>query len=281
VTSEQERQRRLDDIADLAEGVSDEYTKASQRTEPEAIIAAKKITLSFGDYADAFDGLLEHKNGAFHIYGNLHRLKSRESGRARFTLAHELGHFFIDDHRRELQSGRTPSHPSFSDYQSKNPVEQEADHFASHLLMPLVRFAKAGKRVAIGLEGVLALRDTFGTSITSTAIRCTKLEVGPYTLIKWSPDDFEWKWFSPSTFAAGYRAVMKTKANIPRDSATGKAMAGDTLPEKGFFQSGTSASAWFPGIWAGTQRDVLFIEQAILLGEFGVLTLLFPEQRKF
>lgn len=281
MTSEQERQRRLDDIADLAEAVSAEYTKSSQRTEPEAIIAAKKITLSFGDYADAFDGLLEHKDGSFHIYANLHRLKTKESGRARFTLAHELGHFFIDDHRRELQSGRTPSHPSFADYLSKNPVEQEADHFASHLLMPSQRFERAGKGVAMGLEGILAIKDMFGTSITSTAIRCAKLDIGPYTLVKWSPEDFEWKWFSPSTYASGYRAIMKTKANIPRDSATGKAMAGDMPPEKGFFQSGTSASEWYPGVWAGMQRDVVVIEQAIALGEFGVLTLLFPEHRKF
>ena len=52
-------------------------------------------------------------------------------------------------------------------------------------------------------------------------------------------------------------------------------------PDKGYFQCGTSASAWFPGIWLGSAKDLVFIEQALPLGEFGVLTLLYPEQRKY
>lgn len=280
MTSEQIRQARLLDIAELAEAVAAAHC-AGNKTEPEAIIAAKGITLSFGSYSDAFDGMLEHKGGRFHIYANLDRLKTRESGRARFTLAHELGHYFIDDHRRALQSGRAPSHPSFSDYQSRNPVENEADHFASNLLMPTERFTKAGKRLLPGLDAVLSLKDTFGTSITSTAIRYTQLDLAPCALVKWNTDGFAWKWFSPSTYNAGIRATVRTKESVPRDSATGRALAGDTPPEKGFFQCGTSASSWFPGIRLGTQRDLVFIEQAIPLGEFGVLTLLYPEQRRY
>lgn len=280
MTNEASQQRRVIDIAELAEAVAAEHWTAG-RTEPEAIIAAKGMTLSFGMYGDAFDGLLEHKAGKFHVYANLHRLKTRESGRARFTLAHELGHYFIDDHRRALASGRTPSHPSFTDYQSRNPVEQEADLFASHLLMPSGPFAKAGKKYLLGFDAVLALKEQFGTSITSTAIRFTQLDLGPCTLVKWNPDGFAWKWFSPSTFTAGYRATIKAREAVAPDSATGKALAGDVVQSKGYFQCGTSASAWFPGVRPGTPKDVLFIEQAIPLGEFGVLTLLYPEQRKF
>lgn len=280
MASEQAWQRRLSDIADLAEAVAAEHSPTS-RTEPEAIIAANEMTLSFGDYGDAFDGMLEHIDGRFHVYANLTRLRTRDGGRARFTLAHELGHYYIDDHRRELQSGRAPRHASFADYQSRNPVEQEADHFASHLLMPTHRFVKAAKSFPIGLDAVLGLKDVFGTSITSTGIRFTKLDLGPCTLVKWNPDGFAWKWFSPSTYDAGYRATITAQDSVPRDSATGKALAGEVPPEKGFFQSGTSASAWFPGIRPGTLKDVLFIEQAVPLGEFGVLTLLYPEQRRF
>ena len=280
MTSEAHQQRRMSDIAELAEAVAAEHW-AGTRAEPEAIIAAKGMTLSFGMYGDAFDGLLEHKAGRFHVYANLQRLKTRDSGRARFTLAHELGHYFIDDHRRALASGRTPSHPSITDYQSRNPVEQEADCFASHLLMPAGPFSKAAKKYALGFDGVLALKDQFGTSITSTAIRFTQLDLGPCTLVKWNPDGFAWKWFSPSTFIAGYRATIKAREAIARDSASGMSLAGDAPPAKGYFQCGTSASVWFPGIRPGTPKDVVFIEQAIPLGEFGVLTLLFPEQRKF
>ena len=38
-----------------------------------------------------------------------------------------------------------------------------------------------------------------------------------------------------------------------------------------------TASAWFPRVKSGEYRDVIFIEQAIPLGKFGVLTFLYPE----
>lgn len=269
---------RLKDIAELAEVVAEQHGE-SLRTDPEKIIGSNHITLSYGSYGEAFDGMLEHRGGRFHIYANLNRIKTPHSGRARFTLAHELGHFYIDEHRRELQSGRTPSHPSRTDFQSKNPVEQEADHFASHLLMPTSRFKMAAKSLGIGLSAVLTLKERFGTSITSTAIRFTKLDLGPCTLVKWNPDGFAWKWFSPSMYEAGYRATIKTLQAVQPDSATGRALAGESPGPKQYFETGTSGSAWFPGIFPGSARDRIFIEQAVSLGEFGVMTILYPERK--
>lgn len=278
--SDQQRDERRDDIASLAEAVAEDYCPKS-RVEPTTILRAKRITLSFGPYGDAFDGMLEHRSGRFHVYANLNRLKAPDSGRARFTLAHELGHFFIDDHRRALASGQVLRHPSRCDHESRNPAEAEADHFASHLLMPTARFLREAKKYLPGLDAVLALKESFGTSITSTAIRYVKLDVAPCTLVKWDPNGFDWKWFSSSTFAAGYRKTIESQSKVPSDSPTGMALAGKPAPPKGYFQAGTSAHAWFPGAWSGTSRDVLLIEQAIPLGEFGVLTLLYPEARKY
>ncbi len=271
---------RLQEIALLAEAVAEEHCPKG-RVEPELIAERNGVTLSFSAYGDAFDGMLEHRAGRFHIYTNATRLRTRHSGRARFTVAHELGHFYIDEHRRALASGEVPRHPSFCDHQSKNPVEQEADHFASHLLMPTERFLRAAKGLPMGLDAVLSLRDTFGTSITSTAIRYTKLNVAPCTLAKWDRDGFSWKWFAPDTYSAGYRKTIEEQSKVPKDSPTGRALAGEAPPPKGFFQAGTSAFAWFPGAWAGTAKDVLLIEQAIPLGEFGTMTMLFPEARRF
>lgn len=271
------RDQQLDDIAGLAEAIAEEHASTG-RVEPEQILAHNKITLSFGNYEDAFDGMLEFDRGRFHVYANLQRLKTRDSGRARFTLGHELGHYYIDAHRRALQSGSTTRHPSFADHQSDNPLEVEADHFACHLLMPTARFVRAAKGRAAGLETILALKDVFGTSITSTAIRYTKLDLAPCTLVKWSGDGFGWKWFSGSTFAAGYRRTIENVEKVPKDSPTGRALAGETPPAGGIFKAGTLASAWFRGVLPGTSKDVVFIEQAISLGEFGVLTFLAPEQ---
>ncbi len=164
MTEEQERE-----LQDLAEEVALDGG-AGPRVEPIQIAKASGITFSFNNYGSSFDGMLEHKNGRFHIYCNLERADSPTAPRARFTLAHELGHYFIDAHRQALARGKAPRHGSRCEYQSQLLVEREADHFASCLLMPEERFA-AEAVTKRGLPAVLKSANTFGTSVTSTAIR--------------------------------------------------------------------------------------------------------------
>jgi Zn-dependent peptidase ImmA (M78 family) len=273
-------QERRQEICELAEIVADEHCPGI-RIEPLAIAKAKGMTVSFGRYEDAFDGLLEHQGERFHIYCNLDRVTRADAPRARFTLGHELGHFYIDEHRNALRLGRAPAHPSFCEYESKNPVEQEADLFASCLLMPSARFLQQAKRLPVGLGGILALARTFGTSVTSTAIRYATLRVKPCVVVKWSPDGYAWKWLSYDAREAGYRKTIESVADIADGSATAQARSGASLPSAGFFQTGTTASAWFPSIPGGAFRNVILIEQAVALGRFGVLTFLYPESGTF
>jgi len=271
---------RKREICELAELVADEHCPGA-RVEPLAIATAKAITVSFGRYEEAFDGLLEHRSGRFHIYCNLNRVERADAPRARFTLGHELGHYYIDEHRNALRLGRAPAHPSFCEYESKNPVEQEADHFASCLLMPSVRFVQQAKRLPAGLGGILSLAGTFATSVTSTAIRYATLRVKPCVVVKWSADGYAWKWLSYDAREAGYRKTIESASDIAAGSATARALAGDPVPSAGYFQTGTTASAWFPSVPHGAFRNVILIEQAVQLGRFGVLTFLYPESGNF
>ena len=107
--------KRLQDIEELAEFVT-ESTFPNSRTEPEQIAEQLGITHNYGHYEDAFDGLLEYCDGDFHIFGNLERVYYPEHPRARFTFSHELGHYFIDEHRNAL-AGSVGPHASFTDYQ--------------------------------------------------------------------------------------------------------------------------------------------------------------------
>ncbi len=265
---------RLREIADLAEFVAEE-SWGDQGVDPLAVADAKGITVSFNNYGDAFDGLLEHKAGHFHIYGNLQRLERTDSSRARFTISHELGHYYIDEHRRTLEVGVVPSHPSFCDYESRNPVEREADHFASNLLLPERRFREAAASIPPGLAGVLHLAKMFHTSITSTAIRYASLNVKPCALVKWESFGVKWKWLSGSTREAGFRSIICDQSKLPLDCATACVFRGDTSPT-GFLESGTTASAWFPRTAELSHRNIILIEQAISLGRFGILTFLYP-----
>src|SRR5438132_11081080 len=153
---------RKREIAELAEAVAQEYCPEG-KIEPERIAQAKEITLSFGSYGDAFDGMLEHLAGSFHIYCNLERVSQRKSPRARFTLGHELGHFYIDEHRNALAAGRSQPHPSQCEYKSRNLVEQEADFFAGRLLMPEAPFRREAERAGRGLAGIILLTEKFQT----------------------------------------------------------------------------------------------------------------------
>lgn len=273
-TRGQLRPERELDIAELAEEVADSHC-SSLRVDPVKIIEANDITLSFGRYADAFDGLLEYQCGRFHIYSNLDRVEDPNAPRARFTLGHELGHYYINEHRNALKKGLAPSHPSFCEYASDLLVEREADHFASHLLMPRTRFLEVAMRSPRGLAGILVLAKTFGTSVTSTAIRYAKEEVEPCAVIKWENGRFAWKLLSAETQKARFRRPVVSPQRLPPGSPTARALAGEATAVD-FFSTSTRAGAWFPRVGTNEGGDVQLVEQAISLGRFGVLTFLCP-----
>ena len=271
---------RLREIAELAEAVADEHCPAGP-VEPEAIAHARGVTVSFGQYGEAFDGMLEHKAGRFHIFCNLQRVQRPGAARARFTLAHELGHYYLDEHRTALAAGRAPAHASECEYESPILAEQEADHFAANLLMPLARFVAKAKLAAAGLAGVLSLAKQFKTSVTSTAIRCAAADVSPCAVVKWTWQGYAWKHLSSSTLRASLRRTFESPDDLPDDCPTRQALARRTPPDEGYFQAGTTASAWFPRVAPGQWRDALLIEQALPLGRYGVLTFLHPQAGKY
>lgn len=271
--------RRME-ISELAEGIHAAYF-SSDCCDPIQIADKKKITHSFNHYDDAFDGMLECLNGRFHIYGNLTRLERANSERARFTIAHELGHYFIDEHRNALASGRTPMHKSKTEFESKNLVEQEADHFAANLLMPMQRFFKAAQKAPLGFDGIYKLAKIFGSSLTSTAVRYVQCELVPCAVIKWNPDGFAWRSISVETSKAKLISTVTSKESLPCDSATALALSNVAQPSNGVFQCGTTASAWFRFVSSESEKNPILIEQAIRIGRFGVLTFLFPESKKF
>ena len=282
---------RIEEIAELAEAVAEEHCPLGV-VDPEAIARAAGITLSFGAYGDGFDGMLEHEegragapeNGRFHIFCNTDRVGAADSPRARFTLAHELGHYYIDEHRLSLASGRVSPHPSQCDSESTILAEQEADHFAASLLMPSARFNAQARRSARGLAGIIALARSFQTSLTSTAIRYAAADISPCAIVKWNWQGYAWKWLSSSTFQARLRRTFETPGELAEDSPTRKALARRQPPACGYFESGTTAAAWFPRIGHERERSAvplddrnpIFIEQAIPLGAYGVLTFLRP-----
>lgn len=263
-----------DEIGELAEFVAEENISRG-KTNLDKIAKNEGITVSYGNYSDYFVGMLEHDNSKFHIFLNLDKLKSPKYERTRFTFAHELGHYFIDHHRNVLKSGRSLSYDKDFSYFSNNPVEQEANYFATHLLMPKHRFISSAKEYEIGVAAVKNLAKKFKTSITATAIHYQNLVEHPCGLLFWDKDrNFKRKNYSNSL----YNIVNGSGRNF----AVNEAVKGELF--EGFdsifnHQESTtvltSLSALYPDIPALSRRDIPINVETICLQSFGFISLIY------
>lgn len=264
------------ELKDFAEFIWEDYS-VNGRLDPLRILSEKEITYSFSDYEDCFDGLLEYENGKFHVYLNQNRLIGIGRPRTRFTLSHELGHYFIDQHRNGLINGTLAPHGSLSNYQSNEIIEIEADHFASHLLIPASLFAKNVAKESPGLEAVLRLSEAFGTSRTACGVRYVDEEILPCALFKWTKHGLHWKKLSDEFYRSGFRHSI-AKGEPPPDGSGTQQVLESLVKPVGVVRRGTCANAWFPSIAAGSPKNEILIEETISLGSFGALTLICRER---
>ena len=265
------REKEIEELAALL--VAQSSTK--DWVDLESIAAAEGITFSFGHYRDCFDGLLECRNSAFHIYVNVDTNKDSHSARARFSFAHELGHYFLDWHRTALDRG-VPPHGSKADFESGNLVaEREADMFAAHLLLPALQVKKVAHH-RIDAAEIVRLAELFCTSLSATAIRCAHLDLAPLIVMRWTATTRAWCWsssiFEQRTGNKAFRSIER----LPLDSATRQMLVGSLDEHETITSKGTTLSTWFPGVRAGSSYDDILIEECISLGPHGALTILRP-----
>ncbi len=83
-----------------------------------------------GKFAEKVAGLLDFKDRR--IYVN----KADPTNRQRFTIAHELGHWMLHRRAFEAHPEAYPVLPRFQKVEASNAFEQEANAFASELLVP-------------------------------------------------------------------------------------------------------------------------------------------------
>lgn len=127
-------------IEKKAEEILSEFNIKTIPTPVEEISNRLSIQISRAPSKD-FSGLLIRKDGNALIGVNNSEIPVRQ----RFTIAHELGHFFLH-----------PQKDTFVDYRDnredivRTPREREADMFAAALLMPRSSIAKDSKNLAKG-----------------------------------------------------------------------------------------------------------------------------------
>lgn len=138
---------------------------ATQPLDIESLIKKLNIQIIREEGDESFSGCIEKRTDGYFIIVN----KYHHPRRIRFTLAHELAHYFL--HRNQLDLiGREEILMRESRALSK--VEREANDFAAALLMPQDKFFSA---LSSGHNSTSTLADFFQVSIPAVKYRAMEL----------------------------------------------------------------------------------------------------------
>lgn len=203
-------------IKHLAESIALEFPDTI--TPLDLILEEEELDLFFDSYGDGFDGMTVYDDSKFFIHINTSRGNKPNTARARFTIAHELGHYFINHHRIGLKEGLLSPHPSKNNEDTHFRMEREADYFASCLLMPEERFKKHIQRKKFDYSIIKSLSEHFQTSITATAIRFADIGNHPLMIVFAENGKIKWRWNSED-FPFKY---LLYSDKIPEDSVMGE-----------------------------------------------------------
>lgn len=272
-----QRSREVE-ILELSDDVASE-NGSSGRVCPTRICKSKGIRIVHDSYGKGkFDGMLVLQNNYWIILCNSDNGNIPGATRERFTIAHELGHFYIPEHRRQLLAGCRSHGSRAGAFDGAESIEElEADTFAANLLMPPARFVPRMQTLKHKpLETIVSLRKEFDTSLESTAIQTMRYDNRIVAIAKWNEGVLEWHRISDPFFReTGYRQFQLRRTNaLPIDSATALAIAD---PEQKFDaeirETVVTASFCFGHVAAGGDRDILLREQAVRNGHYGVISI--------
>lgn len=159
----------------FAEGAADRVLReleiAALPIDPVEIASTKGIAVQAAPRSmTGFSGMLAQWDTNF---GIMYSTYIDNPGFQRFSIAHELGHYFLPGHVEQLlANGPHKSHAGFG---SRDPYEQEADFFAAALLMPMRLLKPILSRHEDGMTCVNSLAAECETSLTASAVRYSRL----------------------------------------------------------------------------------------------------------
>lgn len=143
----------------------------------------------------------------------------KSEGFQRFSIAHELGHYFLPSHPDSiLRDGNI--HESHAGFCSNNQIELEADHFAAGLLMPKSLFIKEAGKFQDGLIAVENLAKICKTSLVASSIRYAGLTDAAVTIIISSGSFVEYSFASQAMYKFSGYTHLKKGMIVPKNSLT-------------------------------------------------------------
>lgn len=197
----------------------------------------------------------------------------KSPGFHRFTIGHELGHYFLPGHPEELQK-TGPLHASRAGFSAGDrPIEIEADHFSAGLLLPGKLVRRELDDAQIGLVGIERLALSSECSLTACAIRSAECSPYPMAVVVSQAETICYGFLSEGFKQLGPRSYPR-KGDLLPDTATrhfnteiGNVSCGNRVSGE------TTLSDWFDGP-PGTVLD----EEVIGLGGYGLTLTVFSSE---
>ena len=185
-------------------------------------------------------------------------------GFQRFTVSHELGHYFLEGHPEEILRS-APIHLSRAGFsQGDSSIEIEADHFASGLLMPTHLVKRALRKGSIGLVGIEGLSDEAQCSLTAAAIRAAECSQYPMAIVVSRGDAICYGFLSDSFKRLGKLSYPRKGAPLPMSATRAFNQSPTNILTAQQQCAETTLADWFDGP-SGVPLD----EEIVGLGDYG------------
>lgn len=168
-------------IAAFAQSVLERHGLLQLPVDVKALAEMKGIVVS-GMPPDVvgISGMLARAGNTF---GIMYATYTDNEGHERFSIGHELGHYFLEGHVDQISFRDGLFHESHAGFVSDEPFEREADYFAAALLIPTKLAKQELKAKREGLPSIQHLRKRANASFTAAAIRYARITDDPVAVI--------------------------------------------------------------------------------------------------
>ena len=190
--------------------------------DPLAIVQSEKPFLRAGgaEFGNRYDGMLEYhrsKNRFLLFYNTKYdddALPGTHHPRTRFSIGHELGHYFLDRHRAYLMKSEK-AHPSKGEFRSDLVVEKEADSFAASILLPTRLVRPMINLAELSVARISDIARQFNASLVCTTFRSVALSDYPCAVAGIRGGEVAWSFHSDALIKAG---VYPNKGFLPTNA---------------------------------------------------------------
>ena len=146
----------------------------------------------------------------------------REEGKVNFVIGHELGHYLC--HRFDLLEGTLCTRTDILDFRTpgedERNIEQEANAFASYLLMPIADFRQQIAGHNISIESLAACAARYDTTLSATALKLVDFTHEAVAVLLSSGGKIVWARSSTAAMRAGL--YFRRGTVVPQRSITAK-----------------------------------------------------------